>query len=381
MKTIGGKVRRRVWNHKGRHESWGFTVITVDDTGVRRQARRQGWGSKPEAQEALDAYKDEVRNGKPAAAPTPAPVSMTLFQAAERYLASKARKRSLKEDRRILEHLKSTLGADTPLAGITASRISEYKALRLAAASVRRKDANGTATPLSAASINRPLALLRHLLRIAHEEWEVLPGVPKVKLEKEPEGRIRWLEPDEETRLLTACRASKNPHLAGIMTVALETGLRRGEVLGLTWDRVDLSRGVIRLELTKSGRRREVPMRQAVYNVLASLPGPREGRVWPAAEIRTAFENAVAQAKLDNFHFHDCRHHFASWFVMRGGSLQALKEILGHATLAMTMRYAHLAPEHLRSEIAKTERPAQSTTKAQKSVEPTESAEASSILA
>jgi site-specific recombinase XerD len=95
--------------------------------------------------------------------------------------------------------------------------------------------------------------------------------------------------------------------------------------------------------------------------------------VWPAGDIRTAFENAVAEAKLDDFHFHDCRHHFASWFVMRGGSLQALKEILGHATLAMTMRYAHLAPEHLRSEVVKTERRASylavSTSSAQKPLE------------
>lgn len=96
-------------------------------------------------------------------------------------------------------------------------------------------------------------------------------------------------------------------------------------------------------------------MRQAVYDVLAGLPGGREGRVWPTGNIRTAFENAVEEAKLDNFHFHDTRHHFASWFVMRGGSLQALKEMLGHADLKMTLRYAHLAPDHLRGEMVKTE--------------------------
>ncbi len=167
-------------------------------------------------------------------------------------------------------------------------------------------------------------------------------------------GRIKWLEPDEEVRLLAACARSRNPYLAKIVTVALETGLRRGELLDLTWDRVDLSRGVIRLELTKSGRRREVPMRQVVYDILAGLPGAREGRVWPDADIRTAWDNAVIQAKLDDFHFHDAR--LPSWFVMRSGSIPALKEILGHATLGMTMRYAHLAPEHLRNEIAKTER-------------------------
>ncbi len=118
-------------------------------------------------------------------------------------------------------------------------------------------------------------------------------------------------------------------------------------------------------------------MRQVVYEILAGLPGPREGRVWPDADIRTAWENAVTQATLDDFHFHDARHHFASWFVMRGGSIPALREILGHATLAMTIRYAHLAPEHLRNEIAKTEcRPQPVDPPAQASAQqPVESAE------
>ncbi len=146
--------------------------------------------------------------------------------------------------------------------------------------------------------------------------------------EREPEGRIKWLEPVEEERLLGACAESDNSQLLSIVTIALETGMRYGEIMGMTWERVDLSRGVIRLDLTKSGRRREVPMRQAVYDALAKRPGERKGRVWSEQSIRTAWETAVEQAKLDDRHFHDCRHHFASWFVMRGGSLQALKEIL-----------------------------------------------------
>jgi integrase len=251
---------------------------------------------------------------------------------------------------RYFAQLQASLGAATPLSALTSSRISLWKAERLAAINPK------TGQPYAAASINRPLATLRHLLRMAHEEWDVLLAVPKIRLEKEPEGRIRWLEPDEEVRLMEACRASRNLQLAGIVTVAKETGMRRGELLGLTWDRVDLSRGVLRLEVTKSGRRREVPMRQVVYDVLASLPGQREGRVWRQQKVRTAFDNAVKAAKLDDFRFHDLRHHFASWFVMRGGSLQALKELLGHADLKMTLRYAHLAPEHLRGEVLKTER-------------------------
>ena len=99
-------------------------------------------------------------------------------------------------------------------------------------------------------------------------------------------------------------------------------------------------------------------MPQVVYNWLAALPGEHEGRVWAEGSIRSAFENAVAAARLDDFHFHDLRHTSASRFVMEG-SLPALKQILGHATLAMTMRYSHLSPRHLRDEIEKTPRRSQ----------------------
>jgi site-specific recombinase XerD len=92
-----------------------------------------------------------------------------------------------------------------------------------------------------------------------------------------------------------------------------------------------------------------------VYDILAGLPH-REGRLWPVKTIRAAFERAVEAAKLDaEFRFHDTRHHFASWFVMRGGGISALKEILGHRTLSMTMKYAHLSQDHLRAEVEKTE--------------------------
>ena len=360
------KIRQRTWRVRGqrtKRKAWGFVTV---ENGNQVRCFKAEW-TKEDAENALAARLLKIDQE-----PKVKAAGLTLAQAAERYLATKARKRSLAKDRRTLEHFKSMFGADAALADITASKISEYKAQRLAATSVRRKDAQGNGTLLSAAAVNRPLALLRHLLRLAHEEWEVLPAVPRIKLEKEPEGRIRWLgeqAPDEEARLLAACAKSKNPELVKKVTIALESGLRKGELHGLDWQQnIDMSRGVIRLEGrarpdargTKSGKRREVPMRQAVYNVLASLPEPHQGPVWKRGDVRTSFENAVVEANLDDFHFHDCRHHFASWFVMRGGSLQALQKLLGHATLAMTMRYAHLAPDYLRSEVAKTERRAES---------------------
>jgi len=345
------KVTKRTWystsptGQRQKRVAWGFTAQGADGRQIKRS--NAGW-SREDAEHALAEQRLGLgpKDGGEAG-------SLPFSVAVERYLKAKSRKRSIKNDERSLKLFTECFGAETPLTQITAARISAWKAERLAATCLQ------TGRRYSPAAINRPLAALHHLLKLAHEEWEALSAVPKIRLEKEAQGRLRWLEPDEQARLLAACRASRNPQLFNIVTVALETGLRVSELLGLTWDRVDLSRGVIRLELTKSGRRREIPMRQVVYNVLASLPEPREGRVWRLRNIRTAFENAVAVAKLDNFHFHDCRHHFASWFMMRGGQLQALKEILGHADLKMTLRYAHLAPEHLRSEMLKTEKPAE----------------------
>jgi integrase len=158
----------------------------------------------------------------------------------------------------------------------------------------------------------------------------------------------------------TARAAGRLPpiNLTEITGLALETGMRQSKIIGLTWERVDLSRGVLRLELTKSGRRREIPMRDVVYQVLAAKPEAiRRGRVWPVRWPRSAWEDAVAAARLEDFHFHDTRHHFASWFMRRGGKLLALRDILGHRDIKLTVRYAHLSPGHLRTEIERTAAP------------------------
>jgi integrase len=114
---------------------------------------------------------------------------------------------------------------------------------------------------------------------------------------------------------------------------------------------------------TKSKRRREIPMRQAVYDLLAAMPA-KQGHVFTRRtwdSYRTAFETVAGQVVTapvgEPLTFHGLRHHFASWFMMRGGRLEALSKILGHATLTMTMRYSHLSPDYLRAEMVKTESP------------------------
>ena len=346
---MAGKIIKRTWTatgptgHRVKRVAFGYTL----QINGKQERRFDAAWDKDAALQALAA--------RVAQRDQPAPTErarLTFGQAVDKYLAAKSRKRSLRDDRQHLAHLRAAFGSDTPLEGVTAARISDYRAARMAGPSAR------TGRPLTAAAINRPLAALRHLLRLAVDEWGVLDKAPAIRLEKEPEGRVRWLEPDEQARLLAACAKSKNGHLEAIVTMALETGMRASEVMGLMWEEsLDMSRGVIRLERTKSGRRREIPMRQAVYDLLAARPEPHAGRLWPDESIRTAFENAVDVAKVGELTFHDLRHSFASWFVMRGGSLQALREILGHRDIKLTLRYAHLAPGHLRAEIDKTAAP------------------------
>jgi integrase len=273
------KVNQRPWKIPGqrtKRKAWGYTV-QVD--GKQKRVYKAEW-AREDAEKALAARLLQVERPKPKSS------GLTLAQATERYLATKARKRSLREDKRILEHLKSALGADTLLTNLTASRISEYKTSRLGRVRKIGGGDNVIKRRLTAAAVNRPLALLRHLLRLAHEEWEVLDVAPRVRLEKEPQGRLRWLTQEEITRLLDACGKSRNKELRAAVVIALNTGLRLGELLGLNWIYVDLSRGVIRLEITKSGRRRELPLNDDSYRALVSLAPKAEGRVFQTVSSR-----------------------------------------------------------------------------------------------
>ena len=331
-----GKVRQFSWEYKGKtRKAWGFTV-TIDGQRVRKS----GWLSKAEAAEALD----RLLHPEPVVAVSVAPVSITLAAAFDRYLAEKAQKLSLRGDRRNAKLLMAVFGANTPLHEVTAAKISEYRAARLA-------------LPITAHAVNRPLALLRHLLRLAADEWEVLGEAPTVRLAKEPQGRLRWLTPQEAHRLLDVCSQHRGAPLADLVEVCLYTGLRQAEALGLTWDRVDRARGVLLLERTKSGRRREVPLCGPADAALARLQAAGgTGPVFGSASwtmFRKGWERALEAAQLDGLHFHDLRHTFASWAVQRGATLPELKDLLGHATLAMVMRYAHLSPEHLRSAVSR----------------------------
>jgi hypothetical protein len=190
----GGKITPYNWTDAAgkRRKSWRWSV-NVDG----RQRRRQGYATKAEAETGLDQLKAEL------AAPKAKP-EVTLSHAAERYLATTTNRGNprSRDERRIVAHLVNEFSADTPLREITAARVSAYK-------DQRRGVAERTGRERGAAAINRPLATLRHMLQLAHTEWELISEVPRIRLEREPQHRIVWLEPEEEHRLLDAACASR----------------------------------------------------------------------------------------------------------------------------------------------------------------------------
>jgi integrase len=357
------EVVKRTWKSgpRGvRRTSWGYTAM-IDGRQVRKYDAT--W-SKEDAQNALAARLLEVE------APPPAPTPKTLAEVGQEYIDFKRAKgkRTIGEDQAKLARFMGVFGADTPITDVTAQRIATYERQRVTETSMR-----GAA--VAPATLNRELAMLRHLLRLA-EEWGYIVKAPRIRMAREPEGRLRWLSAEEATRLLAACQGSRSPYLHSVVVIALNTGARKAEILGLVWERVDFARGVLLLDKTKSGWRREVPMNRRVYDALSAIPGERVGQVFRKASgaawgsMRTAFDRAVTEAKLQDFRFHDLRHTAASWLIQRGRTLKEVQELLGHQTFSMTLRYAHLSPDRLREAVASLDAPSSlSTTSAHGAVE------------
>lgn len=238
------------------------------------------------------------------------------------------------------------------------------------------------------AAVNRDLAALKAALSKA-VDWDLLPVHPLARMKPcrvDRNGKVRFLTDDEEESLRGALarrderirreRASANAwrrqrgypefadlsnqaypdYLTPLVLLALNTGLRRGELFHLTWTQVDLSNRMLTVsgEKAKSGQTRHIPLNAEAHDALVSWGRCAAGQrlVFPGADgeplghIRTAWGGIVKGAGLSEFRFHDLRHTFASKLVMRGVDLNTVRELLGHGDMQMTLRYAHLAPEH-----------------------------------
>lgn len=242
---------------------------------------------------------------------------------------------AIQSDRILLKNLKSFF-AGRYLYNIGIQLVEEYKIKR--------------SKEVKPATVNRELACLKCLFNRAIE-WGKTEDNPvrKVKLFRENNKRIRYLEKEEIQRLLDNCA----PHLKPIAALAVNTGMRKSEILNLKWIDIDFKRNLLYLIETKNGERREIPINETVKETLMKvLKHPHSPYVFcseigkPYANVRTSFDTALKRAGIKDFRFHDLRHTFASHLVMLGIDLRTVQELMGHKTIEMTLRYSHLSPDH-----------------------------------
>ncbi|HEU4458450.1 MAG TPA: site-specific integrase [Methylibium sp.] len=211
--------------------------------------------------------------------------------------------------------------------------------------------------PIAPATINRYAASLSAVFtwaikrRIAPKAFDN----PCRRIERRPENNelTRFLSDDERTRLLAACRASAWPRLYLLVLLALTTGARKGELLGLRWRDVDLVQRVVHVGRSKNGDPKVLPIVAAAAEQLVELQGRGDELVFPSRrrpDCAYAFEPrwkaALAVAKVKDFRFHDLRHSCASYLAQNGATLLEIGDLLGHRQVSMTKRYSHLASTH-----------------------------------
>ena len=263
-------------------------------------------------------------------------------QAAGRWIEETAHKATHHQDVAKLKWLHPHLG-DLMLDEITLDVIARLKEARLKA--------------VGKTTTNRYLALLRAILKRAVDEWDWLEKVPKVKLFKESEGRIRFITPEQAQALLRELPA----HQRDMVLFALQTGLRQSNVVKLEWSQVNLEQGHMWVNASDSKNRKPiaVPLNREALAALHRQLGKHLARVFtiagkPIANANTrAWRNALKRAGIDNFRWHDLRHTWASWHRMQGTPTHELQQLGGWRTGAMVERYAHLAPDHLANAAAR----------------------------
>lgn len=208
--------------------------------------------------------------------------------------------------------------------------------------------------PRAPATVNRMKAAISSLLSYARREGHINRNPAQAVASRTENNQIvRWLSDDERERLLEACKASPWPRLYPLVVMALTTGARRGELLKLTWSDIDFDKGLATCRDTKNGDNRLLPLPQITRDTLKPFRGVGSALVFPSErkprkpmEFRKLWNNALAQAGIENFRFHDLRHSAASYLVMGGATLHETAEVLGHRSIQTTKRYAHLSTDH-----------------------------------
>ena len=294
------------------------------------------------------------RQDRPCPRRTVKPTHYLLADVIEEYLAAtKALKRSWKDDARHGKVWTARFSGRT-LDEITAGELERIRTERLRVTTAE----DGTEHGVTTATVNREFAFLRRVFNVAIRDDKAGSNpVSKLKTLREPSGRTRYLTDEEEERLMKALPSAED---RARVTVLLHTGFRRGELLGLRWRDVDLKGGVLSVPKAKNGEARHVPLTSTVRTILSHRPRPLDGTalVFPNSEghrdlrwAKKTVPGALRAAQIEDFRFHDLRHTFASRLAMEAVDLMTIRELMGHKTMAMTLRYSHLSPGHRRTAI------------------------------
>ena len=322
-----------------RGEVWWMTYR--DATGIQRFESCKTSNKKEAERRLIDRRKEAMEGIVPA--PPIKPLALDDLKA--RYLAFVGHQRGVATKHIHFAHFTRIWG-NPPIHSLTVEVLDQYRAHRIG-------------EQVGPATSNREISTLKHALSKA-VEWRLLRKAAReeltaIKKYQEPSGRLRYLSglADAE-RLLAACEAFLKP----MVLTALHTGMRKEELLSLTWEVVDMTNGFIRLKQTKNGTARALPFNEtlwSLFNGLRTRPEVSwvfhdgEGRRY--LDVRHAFNRACTGAGRVDFHFHDLRHTFASWLVMKGIPIATVSNLLGHSSPTMTLRYAHLSPKHLTSAV------------------------------
>src|SRR5688572_8277620 len=265
---------------------------------------------------------------------------------------AKASKRSWQDDEERARPLKEYF-AFKRLRDITPMLIEQFKQQRLKTKTLHKRDR-------SPATVNRELQVLSKVFAMAYDNGLVETNpMRRVHKLREAPARERYLTDDEETRLFSVL-VGRRAHLRPIVVVALQTGMRQGEILGLKWAHVDFDQKTIYVAHTKTGRPRRIPMSKPVEVELRSLKqdASADEHVFSYAHtglklttFRHAWEGACKKAGISGLRFHDLRHTFATRLRAKGVHEMDIMTLLGHTTLQMTSRYTHAMPQNLRTAV------------------------------
>jgi integrase len=305
--------------------------------------------TKTEAQQYEDKRRNEIRQqvmlGKKP--------DRTWAEASLRWLDEKKHKKSLNGDIAHSEWLIPHLN-HLCLSEITDELVEEITKKRLATKhGIKNKDGEiKNLKDTQPATVNRMLALIKGVLRAACYEWKWLDKMPRIKMQKEPKKRVRWITHEEAEQLIKELP----PHLAIMARFSLATGLRETNVRELLWQDIDMKRrqAWIHHDQAKGEKAIPIPLNDDAMEILNKQLGNDEQYVFvykghPVGQCNTkAWRNALKRAKIKNFRWHDLRHTWASWHVQSGTRLQELQELGGWQSYDMVLRYAHLADSHLK---------------------------------